>query len=186
MLRRLFYTLWYYRKPPWDTGITPPELLAFINNNPPGRALDLGCGTGTNSIELANHGWQVVGVDFIARAIRQARKKARHLGIKVEFFIDDVTRLEQISGNFDLVLDIGCFHSLPQNKKFVYAQNLKRLLAPSGTYLLYGFVGKADESDSGITSNDLELILNSVSLLDRDDGTERGLRPSAWFTFKAR
>lgn len=56
---------WRYwrRQTPWDTDITPPEVMEFIETVTPGRALDLGCGTGTNAITLANHGWDVIRVD---------------------------------------------------------------------------------------------------------------------------
>jgi methylase of polypeptide subunit release factors len=74
MMRKLFFNLAYLQKPVWDTGISPPELLDFIANHNPGRALDLGCGTGTNSITLAKHGWEVTGVDFVKRAINLARR----------------------------------------------------------------------------------------------------------------
>ena len=59
---------------PWDTQVTPPEVVALIEGEGclAGRALDLGCGTGTNCIYLAHRGWQVVGVDFSAVAIRRA------------------------------------------------------------------------------------------------------------------
>ena len=57
---------------PWDTNITPPEVKEFIAAAPPGKALDLGCGTGTNAITLAQHGWQATGVDFAPKAIRTA------------------------------------------------------------------------------------------------------------------
>jgi len=95
MLQRLFFNLWYYFNPPWDTGITPPEVVEAIEGPEalrPGRALDLGCGTGTNSLYLARHGWNVVGVDLAVRAIRQARRKAEEeAGLTVEFHTADVT-----------------------------------------------------------------------------------------------
>jgi SAM-dependent methyltransferase len=186
MMRRLLYTLWYYRAPPWDTGVSPPELHAFINSTPPGRALDLGCGTGTNSITLVKHGWQVVGVDFVGKAIRIARKKARQQGLRIDFYIGDVTRLGKINGPFDLILDIGCFHNLSQPGKTAYVHNLEHLLAPDGTFLIYGFLGEVGDTGSGITPSDLDLIQSCVSLVARADGFDRGQRQSAWFTFRAK
>ena len=61
--RRWLFNLWYFQRPPWDSGISPPELMEFIRSSQPGRALDLGCGTGTNIITLAKNGWQVTGVE---------------------------------------------------------------------------------------------------------------------------
>ena len=62
-----------YRRgaPRWDTGVTPPEVVeVFEGEDPPsGRALDLGCGTGTNVLYLARHGFEVVGVDVSPLAI---------------------------------------------------------------------------------------------------------------------
>src|SRR4030088_2327032 len=62
-MRRLWFGLWYWlpRRPPWDTGVTPPELERFMGSHPPGRALDLGCGTGTNVVYLTRHGWTAGG-----------------------------------------------------------------------------------------------------------------------------
>ncbi len=72
MLRRLEFDLWYLFRPPWDSGISPPELFEFMAGHAPGRAIDLGCGTGTNVVTLATHGWQVIGLDFSPRAVRIA------------------------------------------------------------------------------------------------------------------
>ena len=93
LIRRLSFNLWYLRRPPWDSGIVPPEVVDFICTHPPGRALDLGCGTGTSSLALAKAGWQVTGVDFVPRAIRIARAKAKAAGVSVDFRVGDVTRL---------------------------------------------------------------------------------------------
>lgn len=182
--KKLFYYLSYFRKPPWDTGISPPELLELIRTCPPGKALDLGCGTGTNAITLARHGWRVTGIDFVAKAIRKAQKKARQAGVKVDFHIGDVTKIDMIHGQFDLVLDIGCFHSLTPEEKTAYIRNLKRLLAPGGIFLLYGFLAGASPTSSGISPSDIESIRSVAELVRQDTGFDRAQRSSAWFKFE--
>ena len=174
----------YLRNPPWDTGISPPELMAFINNHPPGRALDLGCGTGTNAITLAERGWRVIGIDFVHRAIRKGNQKARQANMEIDFRVNDVTRIDNINGPFDLILDIGCFHSLPTSGIAAYVKNLQRLLIHDGTFLLYAFIIQGGQSDSGVTSDDLSLLDANLSLISRNDGKDRGQRPSAWFTYQ--
>ncbi len=185
-LRRLFFGLQYFRQPPWDTQKSPPELLEFIAQHPPGRALDLGCGTGTNVITLAQHGWQVTGVDFVGRAINKAREKTRRAGVSAEFLVADVTKLELISGKFDLILDIGCFHSLDEGEKLDYIANLSRLTGPGNYYLMYGFITVDNDSGTGIQESDFRALEVNFVLSNRLNGTERGQRPSAWFTYQRR
>jgi 2-polyprenyl-3-methyl-5-hydroxy-6-metoxy-1,4-benzoquinol methylase len=185
MLRKLWFNLAYYQKPVWDTGITPQEVMSFIASHVPGKALDIGCGTGTNVIALAKSGWQVTGVDFAPRAIRIAKKKAQHTGVKVELLLDDVTRLDTISESFDLILDMGCFHSLTPKDHSKYIANIDRLLAQTGTFLLYVFFKTQDEDkDPGVTEADIINLSQVLKLTYREDGTERGIRSSAWFSFQ--
>src|SRR5688500_14230632 len=75
LVQQLYERAYRRGKTPWDTGIPPPELVEVIegpNALEPGRALDLGCGTGTNAMYLAQHGWTAVGVDFSSHAIESA------------------------------------------------------------------------------------------------------------------
>ncbi|HXF84416.1 MAG TPA: class I SAM-dependent methyltransferase [Anaerolineales bacterium] len=185
MLRRLVFNLWYFGKPPWDSGISPPELLEFIQTHKPGRAIDLGCGTGTNLVTLARAGWQVTGVDFAPHAIRLAKNKIRRAGIHANLYVGDVTKLDGITGPFDLALDIGCFHSLSQKDKPKYLHQLERVLVPNGFWLLYGFFRPAPHhAPPGLVEADLSLISSRFVLLSRHDGFDKRGRPSAWFLFQ--
>jgi ubiquinone/menaquinone biosynthesis C-methylase UbiE len=181
--QRLIFNLWYFRKPPWDSGITPPELFEFIKSHPAGRAIDLGCGTGTNVITLAKTGWQVTGVDFASRAIRIAKRKIKNAGVDANVYVDDVAQLKNTSGQFDLVLDIGCFHGVTD--KAGYLRQLKRILAPSGFWLVYGFF-KTESAPSapGFTTADLDAIPQNLHLISRKDGFDKKERPSVWMLWR--
>jgi ubiquinone/menaquinone biosynthesis C-methylase UbiE len=183
-LRRLHFIFRYLGRPPWDSGLTPPELYNYLRAHPAGRAIDLGCGTGTNALALAQHGWQVTGVDFVPRAIQLARQKIKKANLQADLSVGDVTRLDGINGPFDLALDIGCFHGV--DDKAAYLSELTRLLAPRGHWLLYGFF-KPDPSHAGpgLAAPDLDLIHTcGFSLLSRADGFDKKNRPSAWFLWQ--
>jgi len=185
MFRRLMFNLWYLRKPPWDSGISPPELLEFINSHPAGKAIDLGCGTGTNVITLARAGWQVTGVDFAPKAIRIAKQKLKKENIQADLQVGDVTKLKVISDQYNLALDVGCFHSLTQQGRQDYLTQLDRILAPNGFWLLYSFLSPGTpRSTPGLGEAEIDSISSQLNLLSRQNGFERGKRPSAWFLYQ--
>jgi SAM-dependent methyltransferase len=129
---------------PWDLGPPMPELIDIVegeNALTPGRALDLGCGAGTKSVYLAQHGWSVTGVDIAPEAIKQARKKAVDNIVDVEFVVCDLldNPANAVTGPFDFLLDFGCAHSLRDEAKAVYAENTASLAAPGATLYLYAF-----------------------------------------------
>jgi cyclopropane fatty-acyl-phospholipid synthase-like methyltransferase len=186
---RLVFWLAYLRgRTPWDTEVTPPELIQTIEGSDahtPGLALDLGCGTGTNVIYLARHGWQAYGVDFVDRAIWRARRKARKAGVQASFFTGDVTQLQRIKelpGSFDLALDIGCFHSLTSEGQRSYATGLLDRLAPGATFLLYAWESrKLNGRERGVGSAQVEAAFAPhLRLVKIQHGEERGW-PSAWY-----
>jgi cyclopropane fatty-acyl-phospholipid synthase-like methyltransferase len=147
---------------PWDTGISPPELVAVIegtNHLPPGKALDLGSGTGTNAIYMAQHGWDVTAIDFMPKPVMTARRKAAAAGVEPRLLIGDVTRLEQmgIGGGYNLVFDLGCFHSIPEAGRDGYARGVSAAAAPGATLLLFGFTpGQMRFGPTGTTRQELE------------------------------
>lgn len=182
MVRRIFYFWSYFGKPPWDLGVSPPELMDFLQNHPPGTALDLGCGTGMNAITLVKHGWSVTGVDFMPKAIWQACRKTRQAGLQIDYKVGDVTRLEKLAGPFELILDIGCYHNLSPQAKQTYHANLSRWLAPGGAFLLYGFMNADPEGNLGIRPGDIAELSALLTLSSRTDSSDRG-RPSTWILF---
>jgi SAM-dependent methyltransferase len=182
MFRRLRFDLAYLFRPPWDTGISPPELLDYVAAHPPGSAVDLGCGSGTNLVTLARNGWQVTGVDLSNRAVRLAKQKTQRAGMSAVLLTRDLSKHMEPLGPFDFALDIGCFHSLARPGQ--YLDNLASMLRRGGHWLMYGFVRTGsfrfglDEADLALTES------RGLKLVTRTDGVERSGRPSAWFLFE--
>ncbi|WP_169988989.1 cyclopropane-fatty-acyl-phospholipid synthase family protein [Microbispora sp. H10836] len=187
----------YYRagKPPWDTGVTPPELVALVEGRgegegdgvlPPGRALELGCGTGTNAVYLARHGWEVVAVDLVERAVEQAREKADAAGVAVRLLHGDATRLDELDtpGPFDLFFDLSCYCGIPPHRRDAYAAGLTRRAAPGARLLMFGYgPGAFDDTFSGVTADELRARFGGWELVDITPGTNPV--PTFWFTLRA-
>ncbi|MCS7039394.1 MAG: class I SAM-dependent methyltransferase, partial [Anaerolineae bacterium] len=119
---------------PWDQGIVAPEVRAFVAEHPgDGRwALDIGCGTGTHSRELARHGYRVVGLDLSWVALRRALTAARQEGLPWYGVQADATDLILVQQSFAVTLDIGCFHGLTPEQQQRYAAGLALRLEPGG------------------------------------------------------
>lgn len=182
----------YYRNgsPPWDRGITPPELVDLVEGTeavPPGRALELGCGTGTNAVYLARHGWDVAAVDMIDRAIAQARRKAAAAGVSVQLVSGDATRLDElgVSGRYDLFFDLSCFCGIPPHRRGAYATGVTRRAEPGALLLMFGYGPEAfEDAISGVTAHELEARFTGWDLIDVAPGTNPV--PTSWFTLRRR
>jgi len=182
--RRLLLSYWYFRQPPWDTGISPPELLEFIKTHSAGCAIDIGCGTGTNVITLARAGWQVTGVDFAPRAITLAKQKLKEAHVRAEIQVKDATKMEGIAGPFNLAFDLGCFHGIHHNLQSKYLDQLERILAPGAFWLMYGFLSMGTDASPGLAEADISSISSRFALISRRDGFDNRERNSAWFLFQ--
>jgi SAM-dependent methyltransferase len=183
-MKWLSFNFRYFWDTPWDTGITPPEVVDLINSSKPGCALDLGAGTGTNIITLARAGWETIGVEYAFAAVIIARLKIKRAGVDAKIYFHDVTDLGFITTDFDLVLDIGCFHSLNPVEREQYRKNLYRLLRQGGTYVLYSFLSGKTGSQMGISEGEIKLFSQMLEELSVERGTEQELRDSIWLKYR--
>jgi SAM-dependent methyltransferase len=127
---------------PWEQGaVMDPTLVDLLDREQAngGRALDLGSGTGRNTIELARRGWDAVGVELEERALERARQ--RPVSGTARFVRGDVTRLGSlgIGTGFGLVLDRGCFHGLDDEQRGAVAAEVTRLATPDAVLLMFAF-----------------------------------------------
>lgn len=136
-----FYEIIYKRfRAPWDIG-PRAELVELVESGriEPCSAIDLGSGTASNCIFLAQHGFEVTGVDFAASAIELGKKRAAEAGVRVRFIQDDLTNLQHVKGPFDLLVDYGTMDDLKPSDRDLFVQNILRLTRPGTRFLLFGF-----------------------------------------------
>jgi cyclopropane fatty-acyl-phospholipid synthase-like methyltransferase len=133
------------RDTPWDSGIRSRELARVINEGhvKPGRALELGCGTGTNAVFLAKQGFDVTAIDLSAEALAIAEQKAADAGVKIHFKKADVCSLREDLGGFDFVFDRGCYHSVRRNDLAGFLETLRLVTRAGSKYLV--LAGNANE-----------------------------------------
>ncbi len=177
---RPFYELAYLVGfKPWDSGVPPPELVAVVEGPDalaPGRALDLGCGTGTNTVYLARHGWDVTAIDLVRRPLAAARQKAAAAGVAPRFVRGDVTRLDQlgVGDGYGLGLDLGCFHGLPDQRRDAYVSGLTRVTVAGAVHLLFGFApGAMRPGPRGVSADEVRERFHAWELQEATRGTDR-------------
>jgi SAM-dependent methyltransferase len=194
VISNFFFRLAYRRGfTPWDSGVPPPELVEVIEGARKlgaGRALDLGCGTGTTSVYMTSKGWDVTGVDFVPRAIRRARARAEAAGVSVAFLVGDVTQLHRlpIKPGFDLLFDQGCLHSLPEGAQPAYAREITRMARSGATYLLYAFGPQPDRRRAffpkGASPDQVRARFPEFEMVEARPGTDPF--GSHWYTMRRR
>ncbi len=140
LYKPLYELAYRYFRMPWETG-PRGELVELVESGRilPCRAIDLGCGTGSNAVFLAQHGFEVTGVDFVSSAIAKAKRKAEAAGVRVEFVVDDLTNLRKVKGTFDFLVDYGGLDDMILKDRDRYVQNVVPLAHPGSRFLLWCF-----------------------------------------------
>jgi len=128
--------------PPWQIDRPQPEVLQLIEQGKfESPVLDLGCGTGDNTIELARHGLVVKGLDAVPEALDRARKKTEQAGLKQspEFVLGDALRLAESGLKARTVLDCALFHTFSDEERREYIRGLEAVLSPGGRLHILSF-----------------------------------------------
>lgn len=133
----------------WDHETPTPELVATIATQGKvsgKKALDIGCGGGTEAIFLAQCGYQVIGVDMSEEALKIAENRAEALEVEVGWKKGNALELPVESDTIDFINDRGCFHIIPACDRPKYAKEVSRVLRSEGAVLLRGVSKRIDKA----------------------------------------
>ena len=126
---------------PWEAFKPPSRLVRLIGSGKIGigKAIDLGCGLGTNAIYLAKMGFEATALDISETALKYASERASKENVKIDFIKGFAHKLDFPEKTFTLVFDRGCFHHVPEELRDDYLSEIHRVLADKGSYYLECF-----------------------------------------------
>lgn len=135
-----FFDSAYKSLPPWDIGRPQKEFVELVRRGEiTGSVLDIGCGTGEHALFFAEEGCEVWGIDSSPLAIQKAQKKAAVRGLPVHFLVLNALDLSRLDRKFDTATDSGLFHTLSDEDRPLFVNNLGAILSPAGTYFMLCF-----------------------------------------------
>jgi SAM-dependent methyltransferase len=139
---------------------------------PYGLALDLGCGSGIWGVELAKRGWQVTGVDFVRKALRRARERARRAGVEMRLVEGDVTKLRAsgVGSGFRLLVDFFLFHDeLTDEQRKAMGREVTAIAAPGAILLMTAWApGRRGPLPRGASRGDIEAAYPEWTVIDEE------------------
>jgi len=134
-------------------------------------ALDVGCGTGFLSLELARRGHRVTGIDFAPQMLAEARKKAAAQGVAVRFEEGDAEQLPFAEGSFDLVMTRHVLWTLPHPEAAI--DEWIRVLRPAGLVLVSFHVGTEVRHLAEWWGTDVDVDFRFLEMADVVDAMQR-------------
>ena len=152
---------------PWDTGHPSSELMRVVEEDKvaPCPAIDLGCGTGSNAIYLAERGFEVTALDISPTALDRGRGKKAKAGVKTRFVLGDVLEPpEDIGGPYGFVFDRGCYHIVRRINLDQYLQTLEGITRAGslGLFLTGNANEKLEKGPPTVTEKEIRAELGRL------------------------
>jgi ubiquinone/menaquinone biosynthesis C-methylase UbiE len=125
----------------WELGKPRPILIEYLKKGfiSKGKALDLCCGAGTNTLCISQSGFDTTAMDISKTALRIAERKVRQAKAAINFLEGSFVNLPFDVENFDFVFDMGCFHHVEVEDRTKFISGLHRVLKCNGVYMLTCF-----------------------------------------------
>jgi SAM-dependent methyltransferase len=178
---------------PWDTGEPEPMLVEFVSSDRirPTQTLEIGAGTGTNAIWLAERGFDVVGIDVAPLAVERAHAKLEGRDLRCRFATLDFLAGSPPEGSFDFVFDRGCFHIFDEpEERARFAARVAAALVPGGLWLSLIGSTEGEPRETGPprrSARDVTLAIESALEIVELSGAEfRSHDAKAWFCLSRR
>jgi len=178
---------------PWDTGRPEPLLVEFVTSSrvQPGRTLEIGMGTGTNAIWMAERGFDVLGVDVSPLAVERARVKMEGRALHCRFAALDFLAAISPDGPFQFVFDRGCFHVFDEpDERQRFAANVAAGLASGGLWL--SLIGSTEGRPREVgpprrSAVEITLAIEpALEILELRSAEFHGSNAKAWFCLSRR
>jgi SAM-dependent methyltransferase len=156
---REFFDTVYEGAPAWEIDRPQQDIVRLAERGGfKGSVLDVGCGSGENSIFLASRGLEVLGVDRVPAAIDRARVKASQRDSKATFSVADALDLGSLGRSFDTVLDSGLFHVFSDEDRVKYARSLAAAVKNRGSLHILCFSDQEPGSEGPRRVGERELV----------------------------
>lgn len=167
----------------WDLGSSTPVFRDVVQRQlipATGSVLVVGAGKGHDAILFAQHGYDVVAVDFAPTAIQIARTNAEDARVAVQFIQTDLFHLGAAYRHcFDLMVEYTVFCAIDPSRRREYLEMSESVLKPGG--LLVGLFFPIDGREGGppfaVDAKEVEQLFSKSFTLEHKEIPTSSVKP---------
>lgn len=165
----LIYRTYPLEELPWELGRPRRVLVELVEKGlvKKGKALDICCGVGTNTVYLAQNGFEVTGIDISSKALEYAKEKAEQAKVNIRFMVRNFLELPFEDEEFDFAFDMGCFHHVKPDDRSTFIKGVNRVLKRDGSYLMVCFSDRKGPGWNHFTTEEITQLFSDLFRIKR-------------------